>query len=358
MGQTKRPLVSKLMSLKKTFITLDEIEDLISYNDYEELRAIIDGQIEGQVLKPVGKKNTNGMIPPLHLKYRICNVGEDMTPYLEEIRHLHPDLKISAYMAHPKLYKNHRDILLPLSEMLKDRPESLLERMSKNERAYSIWHDEKTLDHATTKAVIRFLKLEDRLNYYLTPEPFFDYVLRNREDMTVLIIENKDTWFTFRKLFTKNPDKCFLHGKTIDAIIYGEGNKVTKPKRMEQYEDDVLGRKARFLYFGDLDFTGIEMFQRVCMVNPCTKIKLFTELYGEMLRLTEIEKLGQIRTKQRNSLSIEEFLAIFTIDQARIIRKILNEYKYIPQEVLSYPILAGMLKKEVLPKGMPQIMGK
>lgn len=340
----KEKLSLKLMSLKKTFITLNEIENLISYNDYDELRAIINRQIDDNVIKPVGKKNTNGMIPPLHRKYRICNVGEDMAPYLEEIRHLHSDLKISEYMANPLLYKNHRDILLPLSEMLKEHPESLMQKMSKNERAYSIWNNEKILDHSTTKAVIRFVEMEEMLNYYLTPEPFFDYVLRNHEDMTVLIIENKDTWFTFRKLLTKNPERCCLHGNIIDAVLYGEGNKVTKPGGIEAYEDDVLGAKVQFLYFGDLDFTGIEMFQRVCTANPSSNIKLFTELYEAMLRLTEIGKLGQIRKLQKNDACIDEFLSLFTIEQATIIRNILNENKYIPQEVISYPILEGMLQ--------------
>jgi hypothetical protein len=32
------------------------------------------------------------------------------------------------------------------------------------------------------------------LNYFETPEPFFDYTYSNKKDMNILIVENKDTW--------------------------------------------------------------------------------------------------------------------------------------------------------------------
>lgn len=341
----KDSVSKKILSLNKTYINLDEIEKLVLYSDYDELMEIVNKQIAENVLRPVGKKNTNGMIPPLYLKYRICNQVEDMTPFIEEIRHLHPELKISEYIANPALYKKHRDILLPLSDTLKDNPNSLLQRMSKNERAYSIWKDEKILDKGLTRVVLKYLDMEERLNYYLTPEPFFDYIVRHHENMTVLIIENKDTWFTLRKILTKNPDKCCLHGNVIDALLYGEGNKITKSGSIEEYEGDVLNTKAKFLYFGDLDFTGIYMLQQVCDANPNADIRPLTGLYEDMLTLSDIDKLGQIRKNQKKNARIDEFLALFTEEHAGIIRNILNNNKYIPQEILNYPIFEKLLKK-------------
>lgn len=337
-------LSQKLKALKKTLISLTEIEKLIIYNDYDELTAIIIKQIEDEVIKPVAKKSTNGLIPPLYLKYRILKIPEDLSTYREEILHLHPDLKISKYIANPHLYKSHRHIVQPLSDLLKTRPETLLNIMSKNERAYNIWYDEKILDDSKTKSIISFLGIEKRLNYYLTPEPFFDYVLRNHEDMTVLIIENKDTWFTFRKLLTKNPEKCCLYGRTLDALLYGEGNKVTKPGGIEAYAEEVLSTNVQFLYFGDLDFAGIDLFLRVCKANPGANIKLFTRLYHEMLGLVELDKLKEIRNKQKTDIYLDEFLSFFSMAHTDLIRSILNRNKYIPQEVVNYPILEAMLK--------------
>lgn len=340
----REELSEKLLSFKKAFISLNEIENIVAANNYEELRAIVNKQIADNVITPVGKKNTNGLIPPLYLKYRICYETEDLSPYLDEIRHLHPELKISEYLAKPMLYKLHRDIVLPLSDFLKIRPEILLKKMSKNERAYSIWNDEKILDDSKAKSVIAFLEIAERLNYYLTPEPFFDLVLRSQKEMTVLIIENKDTWFTFRKLLSKNPDNCCLHGTQLDAILYGEGNKVTTPGGIQAYADNVLSTNVQFLYFGDLDFTGIDLFLRVCNANPDAKIRLFTELYQDMLDLVKLDKLGQIRKKQNTDIMMDGFLSFFSSNQIIMIQELLNANKYIPQEVINYPVLEAMLQ--------------
>ena len=334
---------SELIASKKTFITLDEIENLAPYNEYMELWELVNKLVQAEIIKPTGKKNGNGLIPPLHLKYRICRVPEDQSRYFEEIRHLYPELKISEYLANPDLYKNHRDVLLPLSEFLKDRPESLKMEMSKNERAYEIWNHEKMLDQSHTRSVLRFVEMENKLNYYLTPEPFFDYVLKNREEMTVLIIENKDTWFTFRKLLTRHPENRCLFGEKIDALIFGEGNKVTKPDGLKLYAEKVLCTKVRFLYFGDLDFTGIDLFLRVRRANPDVDIKLFIGLYLKMLQLIRIEKLGQIQANQNRNIRLDEFLPFFPAEQADQIQEILRKNKYIPQEVVNHPILKELL---------------
>ena len=335
--------VSELIASKKTFITLDEIEKLVPYDGYMELWELVNKLVQAEIIRPAGQKNGNGLIPPLHLKYRICRVQEDQSQYFEEIRHLYPKLKISEYLANPALYKKHRDVLLPLSDFLKDRHESLKMEMSKNERAYEIWNHEKMLDQPHTKSVLRFVEMENRLNYYLTPEPFFDYVLNNREEMTVLILENKDTWFTFRKLLARYPVNCSLFGEKIDALVYGEGNKVTKPDGLKLYAEKVLCAKVRFLYFGDLDYTGIDLFHRVRRANPGDSIELFTELYLKMLQLIRIENLGQIQTNQKQSICMEEFLSYFPAEQADQIREIFRRNKYIPQEVINHPTLKELL---------------
>lgn len=336
-------LTSQLMASKKTFITLDEIQNLVPCDEYMELWELVNKLIRAEIIKPVGKKNGNGLIPPLHLKYRICRLPEDQSCYFEEIRHLYPELKISEYLANPALYKNHRDVLLPLSEFLKDRSESLIMEMSKNERAYEIWQYEKMLDRPLTRSVLKFVEMENKLNYYLTPEPFFDFVLNNREEMTVLILENKDTWFTFRKLLARYPENCYLFGEKIDAVVYGEGNKVTKSDGLTLYAEKVLCAKVRFLYFGDLDYTGVDLFLRVCRANPGIGIKLFTALYLKMLQLTRTENLGQIQTNQNQNIPLEEFLSYFPAEQADQIREIFGRCKYIPQEVINHSILKELL---------------
>ncbi len=133
--------------------------------------------------------------------------------------------------------------------------EELHTPLAKNERAYQIWNDEKILDNSLCKSMIKWNELEKMLNYYLTPEPFFDYLHTKKEKMTMLIIENKDTWYTMRKIMNEQKGECYLGSQEIDGLIYGEGNKITKPQALEEYEEKILQRKCQFLYWGDLDYT-------------------------------------------------------------------------------------------------------
>ena len=77
----------------------------------------------------------------------------------------------------------------------------LEEPMSRKERSFSIWGREKLLDEqfSLVREVLRLNGLgEDFLNYYDTLEPFFEYVHSQTPSMSVLVIENKDTWFIFQ----------------------------------------------------------------------------------------------------------------------------------------------------------------
>ncbi|ATW26773.1 hypothetical protein [Candidatus Formimonas warabiya] len=97
--------------------------------------------------------------------------------------------------------------------------------MSRKERSFSVWGREKLLDeqYALVREVLAFSGLkEDFLAFYDTPEPFFEYVHSREEGMTVLVLENKDTWFILRKLF-RETGKNRIDGIRIDALIYAEG---------------------------------------------------------------------------------------------------------------------------------------
>ena len=45
-----------------------------------------------------------------------------------------------------------------------------------------------------------------------------------KDKMTILVIENKDTWYTVRKLMNAEKGDYFLYGEEIDGLLYGEGN--------------------------------------------------------------------------------------------------------------------------------------
>lgn len=339
----------KLLKRHKTYITLEELEEIIESQDYLEFVQKVKALISEGILKPIVNKNrTNGKIPSLFLKYRVLVTDDKNNEFENEIKHLSSEFEISKYLNNIEIYKKHREELLILDEFFKKNSDKLNVKISKNERAYQIWGYEKMLDSNIGKSILKFNNLEKKLNYYLTPEPFFDYIPKIKEGMTILIVENKDTWYTLRKIFkqknnAKNKQTIDMNllGTTINGLLYGEGNKITKPKAIVNYENQMLNIKANFLYCGDLDFTGIDMFERVKKQNEKSNIKLFTKIYEKMIDLSNIEKLSKIRNQQNKNINLEDFLTNFSEQYQSRINSILMQNKYIPQEILNYEILGG-----------------
>ncbi|MEA4925876.1 MAG: DUF2220 family protein [Syntrophomonadaceae bacterium] len=260
------------------FITETELQKIAGEGDYLFFHREIEELIESGLLRPVKASGSNGRIPPLFNKYRVIQPREDYAEYGESIRRLNPRLNISDYLKRPELYKKHLDIVEGLSWYLWYEAALLAEPMSRKERSFSIWGREKLIDEhfALVREVLRFNGLgEDFLNYYDTPEPFFEYVHSRSPEMRVLIIENKDTWFSFRKLMQAT-GKNVIAGITLDLLLYGEGNKITKKGALEDYAGGMLhhkeGQTIRFMYFGDLDLEGIRLFFRTRDANPSLSI--------------------------------------------------------------------------------------
>lgn len=325
-----------ILSRKKTYISLDELEKLAALDDYDSLYSQVSTLVEKGVLKPIKKSNgTNGLIPPLYVKYRVCKPVEDDDPIKEEIAHLDGSLNISFYLNDPKKYREQRDIIYPLSEFLKSHRELLNSRVSKNERAYQIWRYEKQLDSAAARSVLTFNGLLDTLNYYNTPEPFFYYSpekLLHREK-TVLIIENKDTWYTLREIMRDN-SPVVLFGHRIDGILFGEGKKINRPWALDEFCESELRHVCDFLYFGDLDFDGITIFQNLKAGNPQYKLDLFTELYVLMMSEYPLSDLSRPRKAQTRPKTIDVFMSYFTGAQAAALTELLDGGFYIPQEAI------------------------
>lgn len=248
-------------------------------------------------------------------------------------------LNIEEYLKKPQIYEKHRELLKTLNTFLIQNKEKLKTPISKNERAYQIWNDEKILDSSLCKSIVKWNNLEETLNYYLTPEPFFDYIHTKKEKMNILVIENKDTWYTIRKVMNEKQGEFYLENLEIDALVYGEGNKITKINALKEYEEQVIQRKCDFYYWGDLDYTGIEMFERVVMQNREININLFSKVYEKMIDTKEIEQLGKIKNKQNQNITIDLFLNFFTVEYQEKIKKILSQNRYIPQEIINAEIL-------------------
>ncbi|MCL4442292.1 MAG: DUF2220 domain-containing protein [Firmicutes bacterium] len=341
--------VEKLFEYGKTILTETELQQVIKETDYGLFHHVVETLVDDGILVPVKSSGLNGRLPPLFNKYRIIKPKEDFSGYFESIRHLNPALNISGYLKRPELYKKHREIVEGLSRYLWYSAELLEEPMSRKERSFSVWGGEKLLDNhfALVREVLRYNGLgEEFLNYYDTPEPFFEYVHARPEQMTVLILENKDTWFTFRKLM-QDTGKNIVAGTPVDVLLYGEGNKISKCGALEEYNAVMLGGKrgqaGRFLYFGDLDREGIRLFFRARGANPNLDIKPFSALYQLMLKLAEGMELPESPDERRVEAPLSDFTSMLGFDRVDVLTVFLEKGRYIPQEIVNYQVVSSIL---------------
>jgi hypothetical protein len=222
-----------------------------------------------------------------------------------------------------------------LCDYAQNRGAELGQSMSKNERAYAIWGFEKHLDDATCKSMLRFTGWDDKLNYYSTPEPFLDYLCSGADTRNILILENKDIWFSLRKLFMENKSACRLYGEPIDGLLYGEGNKITRPGALEDYASDGFLSPPSFFYWGDLDYEGIGIYLKISRFPA----RLFVPGYMAMLAHAREQNPTRARTDQAPPPQMGEFLKRFDNRSASEIETLLGAGKYIPQEICNYPRL-------------------
>lgn len=334
--------MNNLLRHNKTYIELNQLEELLNINDYKELHATITDLVDQGKLKPVNASGKNGKNPPLYTKYRIAREKKDTEDIRKEIISEFPPLfSIDYYLNSPEKYLKHRDHLLKLCHYFKHKKKSLNLRMSINERSFDIFGDEKLLrNDSDISSILSNIKVPmSILNIYNTPEPFFYYSKTRKSPQSILIIENKDTWYTFRQLMREGQQK-FL-GKEFHTVIYGEGKKVISSLfDIDEGEDEHLkGAGNRFYYFGDLDYEGILIYEELSKRNTeYRNIKVFEEAYIKMIQLSHERDLQKMK-KGQNGKYVQEFLNRFDRETSREIKEILDKGLYIPQEILSYAVL-------------------
>ncbi len=338
-------LKNKLFMYKNKTITIDEIMGLAGKTEYEDFTKLINGYVEEKILEPVISNGKNGRRPALYNKYRINKPGNDYSDILEEIKMLHPIFAHSKYSKHPDMYiKNKKEINL-LSKFLWENEELLKNPMSINERSFQIWGAEKLLkDKSVIDGIFKYNEQDlSLLNYYETPEPFFEYIFSNEKEMNILIIENKDTWFSIRKIMREDGLNHLF--RDYHVLLYGEGKKIiSRNDRFKEYDNLLNGSVNTYYYFGDLDYEGIEIYQTLLGNNGELNICLCKELYSLMLKESKKYNLPETKEGQKKT-NIDMFLNNFNEKEKQDIKEILEKGFYIPQEILNYQILKREMKE-------------
>lgn len=325
--------MNKILNYHKKTLTYEELSNLYNTLDYYRLVEKVEELVNKGLLAAKLSTGTNGRNPALYKKYGIIKPEEDFTLIINEIKSLNVFFNINYYLNKPKEYIKVRQYVQKLNDYIVYNFNRLSIPMSINERSYEIWGEEKYLRKASSMLSNLGISIE-KLNVYNTPEPFF-YEIINKSSNNVLIIENKDTWFTLKKYLRENPSN--IYGIDIALLIYGEGKKIISSIDYLQHQDFSFLDNPKIYYWGDIDFEGINIFY---LLSEEIELKLLTSAYMDMLnKVKDIDNLKEMKEKQNKTKDLEKFLINFSSEYSSKINEILIKNRYIPQEIINYRIL-------------------
>ena len=321
----------------KKKITLDEISKEYKLKNYHSLANFIMDKIEGGCIEPIRNSGTNGKTPALYNRYRIIDSEVDNREYVNELQfNLHSSLKIDYYLKNIDKYKEDRKYILQLSNYISNNKELLNEPVSMKERSFEIWSREKFLQKEGGFRILKTVGFSpEDLNIYETTEPLSYYSHHKDIPQNVLILENKDTFYSMRRHLIKGNEGIL--GLPIGSLIYGKGKGIFKSFKdftfcVEPYLSD---KSNQIIYLGDLDYEGILIYEQLSAVfMDMIPIKPFSEAYVYMLKKAKTVKLPEMKEGQNRNIG-KLFLDSFNDSDRAEILEILRNNKYIPHEILS-----------------------
>lgn len=289
-------------------------------------------------IRPVRASGTNGKSPALYREYWLAEEKKDYENLREELRYqLVPLISVDYYLTHLETYEKDREWVMRLNAYLKNSRELLQRQESVNERSFEIWKREKFLSREQGKKILKRCGLElDFLNVYGTTEPLSYYSHTRAVPQKLLILENKDTFYSMRRHLLEGNETIL--GERIGTLIYGAGKGIWKSFQdfdlcVEPY---MKAAGNQICYFGDLDYEGIGIYESLAELSQgIWKITPFIPAYEAMLKKAVMA--GQMpETKERQNRNIRElFFSYFTKGQITEMRRILEAGAYIPQEILN-----------------------
>lgn len=250
---------------------------------------------------------------------------------------LNPQINITYYQNNLEAYDKERRDVLSLSSFLQNSAALLTKQVSYNERSFQIWQREKFLLQGAGKKILSHCGLElAKLNCYSTAEPFAYFAATRAVPQKLLIIENKDTFFSMRKHLLAGNNQ--LLGENISTVIYGAGKRVVSyfQEFNASAEPYMLADGNELLYFGDLDCEGIGIYETLAeSFVEQGEIKPFIPAYLAMLtKAGNYKQLPPTKKDQNRNLQ-GTFFSYFPADAQAQMQSILQNDLYIPQEILT-----------------------
>ena len=305
---------------------------------YQEQYEYVMGLLEKGRIKPVKVSKSNGKKPALYREYWLAEARKDYSNYLDEIKYSFSTmLSVDFYLAHPDIYEEDRIWVLMLNEYLKKHADAMQIPESLNERSFEIWHREKFLDKEQGKKILRRCGLEiGSLNVYRTTEPLSYYTNTRNTPQSLLILENKDTFYSMRTCLLKG--HAFIFGTEIGTLIYGAGKGIIRSfQDFDLCAEPYMRQQGnRIYYFGDLDYEGIGIYENLAVkFQDRWTIIPFVPAYQAMLKKAEhVELLPETKENQNRNIGTH-FFSFFDEKMVGSMKAILEKNRYIPQEILN-----------------------
>ncbi len=326
-----------MRKLKK--ISYEKLIENHHFRDYlEEVRYIQDLLKEGKI-KPVKNSPSNGKKPALPMNFWLIKNHEDEEKIQEELAYrLATAIDAGYYRKHPEIYREERNDVIALSDYLENEKEKLHQPISENERSFDIWKREKFLTREGGKKLLKHCGLtKEHLNCYETSEPVAYYTKTKQVPQNMLVIENLDTFYSMRKHLEEHQEILQME---VGTVFYGGGKKIIGGfgdfrKFMETY---MKHPDNQILYFGDLDYEGIGMYESFeKRYRDSNRIFPFREAYLAMIEKAKqvgFERLPDMKEGQNHNIN-GSFYNCFDEKTVMLMKEILERGKYIPQEILT-----------------------
>lgn len=332
-----------LLNYEKKNISVEDLASLLKFSltDIKEAYETIESLIEDGLIEPIKASGKSGNLAySWYKKYRITVVEEIDDSVIKDIKRLNSRLLQNGYLpAHPLVYLENMEVIDAISKFLFLNHDA--DFISRKERSFELFGKEKVLDNPSVKSLLKSLQItENELRFYDTPEYcFHDYIPVRKNQMTLLICENKDIWFNIRRCMFEDGFKK-LFGVPLDGVVYGSGNKVSqKQGALAEYIKFMGNPQVKFLYWGDIDREGLDIYRRTCEVNGGLDITLFLPGYKKMIEKARGVELEDSPSSKKEGMDFEDLLGGFNLEEKVYLIKTLNENKLIPQEIISYKFL-------------------
>lgn len=319
-------------------ISFEQLTASCKNSSYKEQYEYIKHLMETEKIKPIWASGTNGKSPALYREYWLLEEKKDYSRLKEELLYqIVPEISVDYYLSHLDSYEQDRKWVLLLNEYLKENKDKLLYSQSINERSFEIWQKEKFLAREQGKKILKRCQIDIKaLNIYETTEPLAYYSHTRQVPQNILIIENKDTFFSMRKHLLNGNDEIL--GMKAGTLIYGAGKGIFRSfKDFELCVEPYMKAEGnRIYYFGDLDYEGIGIYESFAeMFREKWEIEPFVRGYMAMLKKAEkIGRLPDMKAGQNPNIR-ELFFSYFSNQEVECMKKILEDGKYIPQEILN-----------------------